>query len=326
MDMFNNYFNQPQQGGMMPQQQNGYVPYGMPFGGIPGYQQQYQAPKMHQLLSPEEINTLRQTGQGFSINIDPKDVMKSLCTHKYNGQYAVNENKDGTYTCAICGATFKPIDLTKEEVEAIVRQTLDILDTIKLMFADMPIDMGREYFPMMELIKKIPEFYQIAHNNFEKYTTINSYSNPQNQYGNAFYNLSMATGGGFNNYGMPMMAPQPAPMYDPNQMNMYQQQPMMQPQQGMNMYQQQPQGMNNGYSTVTPQQNPFTNSFYQQPMMQPQQQMNMYQPQTMMQPQQQMAPSPIGAFGAPMAPQTQTQPTTSNATDNTVSVTKTLEV
>jgi hypothetical protein len=299
-NMFNNYY-QPQQ--------NGYVSYGMPFGGIPSYQQQYQPPKMNQLLSPEEINTLRQSGQGFSINIDPKDVMRSLCTHKYNGQYAVQENKDGTYTCAICGTTFKPVDLSKEEVEAKINEVIDILETTKLVYADMPIEMGREFFPMIELLKKVPSFYQIAHNNFEKYTTVN-YSNPQNQYGNAFYNLSMATGGGFNNYGMPMMTPPPvAPMYDPNQMNMYQQ-PMMQP-----------QGMNNGYSTVAPQQNPFTNSFYQQqPMMQPQQ-MNMYQQQ----PQTQMAPSPIGGFGAPMAPQTQ-QPATSNATDNSVTVTKTLEV
>lgn len=200
--------------------------YGTPYMGIQP-QQQYQPPQMNQLLTPEEMAQLKQNNTGFNINVDPKEITKSLCTHKQNGNYSIIENNDGTVTCTICGEVFTPRFMDSEAIDNVLDQVNDIFNTIKLCYTDIPTELGREYMPVMTLVKKLKPLYKIAMNNFNKYTNINQQV-PGNQYGNVFANLNMVTSGGYpyynqaygynmyNQYPQPMVSPQPA--FDPNQM------------------------------------------------------------------------------------------------------------
>lgn len=205
------------------------APYGTPYMGIP-QQQTYQPPQMNQLLTPEEMNQLKQNNTGFNINVDPKEITKSLCTHKQNGNYSIIENNDGSVTCTICGETFTPRFMDSEALDNVLDQVNDIFNTIKLCYTDIPTELGREYMPVMTLVQKLKPLYKIAMNNFNKYTNI-AQQTPNAQYGNVFANLNMVTSGGYPYYGqqpygynaynpypqpMPSVSAQPA--FDPNQM------------------------------------------------------------------------------------------------------------
>ena len=203
-----------------------YNNYGVPYMGVQP-QQQYQPPQMNQLLTPEEMAQLKQNNTGFNINVDPKEITKSLCTHKQNGNYSIIENNDGSVTCTICGETFTPRFMDSEAIDGVLDQVNDIFNTIKLCYTDIPTELGREYMPVMTLVKKLKPLYKIAMNNFNKYTNI-SQQVPGNQYGNVFANLNMVTSGGYpyynqpygynpySQYPQPMVSAQPA--FDPNQM------------------------------------------------------------------------------------------------------------
>lgn len=254
--------------------------YGAPYGGI---NRPFQAPqpKMTQLLSAEELNMLKSKAGAFNINVDPMDLIKSRCVHRENGQFAVQEIGDGKLQCMICGEVFTPIyDNSGGEIEAAIQKVLDIMNTIKLTYLDMPVEMGNEFMPIMELLRKILGLYRIATNDFNRYTNImdQPVQNQNGGYGNAFANLAMVTNGyqmappmGGYPYGGYMgapqmqygyqMAPMGAPaMYDPNQMQFASGQPT-------------PANIANVNATmapsfapqqVPPQQNPFTMGYMPQ--------------------------------------------------------------
>lgn len=243
----NNYSNQMNQGyGMYPQQQQG-TNYG-----------QFPTAKMTQPLTPEQIRELRSTGSGFSLKVDQLEILRSHCTHKDNGNIALTRNGDGSSTCTVCGATFNLIDKDVEEVKAIVAAVIDILQSVKTYYLDIPENYVKDYFNMIPYLEKLPKFFEVALHNFNKYESGAFLNQNNNMYG--FQMLNALTSPGYGNGGM-MMGGQPqmgmAPMYP-------QQQQYVQPQMGMNM------GMN-----AAPGMNPFgsaqpMNQGYGQPQQQPQ--------------------------------------------------------
>ena len=178
----NAYYNQPMGMNMgygygMPQQPYNYgIPYAQPAPMM-----QPNTPKMTMLLDPNEINTLKRNNSSFNINVQPEDILRSKCVHRDGSNFTVTTNDDGTYTCYTCGETFTPVyNADDQDIQTIINQILNILNTIKLTYLDMPVDMGRELFPIMELIKKLPALYKIAMNNFNRYTNLpvgNQYAN-----------------------------------------------------------------------------------------------------------------------------------------------------
>ena len=238
----------------MNQNYNGYGMYPNNMGGTQ-YGQFAQA-KMTQPLTPEQMRELRSTGSGFSLKVDPVEILRSHCTHKDNGNIALTRNADGTSTCTVCGATFNLVDKERIEIEDITRAVIDVLQSIKTYYLDIPENYVKDYFNMIPYLEKLPQFYEVAIHNFAKYENGAFLNNNNNMYG--FQMLSALTSPGYGQMGGGMMQPS---MYQPQPMGGY-----AQPQ------------MNYG-QPMQPQQGAFTNPFgaVQQP------QMNYGQP---MQPQQ----------------------------------------
>ena len=250
----NNFNNQ-----MQVQGQFGYGVY----PNQPGTQYgQFASAKMTQPLTPEEIRELRSTGSGFSLKVEPIEIIRSHCTHKDNGNIALVKNGDGTSTCSICGATFHLVDKDPEEVKAIVGAVIDILQSVKTYYLDIPENYVTDYFNMIPFLEKLPKFFEVALNNFAKYENGAFLNQNSNMYGFQMLNALTSPGYGSMMGGQPQMGgyqPQPQqPMYQQPAYNApvgYNPfggvQPMTQPQMGG--YQPQPQ-------QVQPQQQPVENT------------------------------------------------------------------
>ena len=204
-----------------------------------------QIPAYTQPLTQEDINSMTHSAQGFSMEISPEEMKKAICTHKYIGGKSAlvpddPNNADGHVTCAICGASFLMGDWTKEQVEEVCSKLIDIFQTCKALYLDVPLNLAKNYYPIIKLIEKFPTFYDQSVKNFSKYENPTQNLNYYGQNINGFAALNQILNGGIGApYGyntVPQYATQP-------QYNNYGYQP--QPQMNM-QYGTQPQ-YNNGY-------------------------------------------------------------------------------
>lgn len=157
------YFNQPNPQAQMPRPM-------YPFFQNQTFQYaQMSQPKMTQTLTPEQINRLRQSGGGFSLQIPENEMLAALCTHKNNGQFDMIRNGDGTVTCKICGQTFNLLKRSQDEVKEATDVILDFLQSTKTMYLDIPEETARQYFQIIPLINRLPALYKLAVDDFAKY-------------------------------------------------------------------------------------------------------------------------------------------------------------
>lgn len=183
-------------------------------GGIPpyGYQPQAASPaKFTNTLTAEEIKSLRQNTEAFSLGLTNEERLRGICFHRdESGKETLRENADGTVTCTICGKTFVPVmDLNPESVEGAINNLVDILQTTKMLYLDMPEEAAREYYQIIPLIEKCGKLYEIASKNFIKHEQWQNYSFSGNPTTMNLYNM-MAGGFAFggSQYGNPMMQQQ----------------------------------------------------------------------------------------------------------------------
>jgi len=172
------------------------------FGGYPQGGMQYaQMPvaKMTQVLTPEQMKQLRTTSSQFSLQVDPIEITRSLCTHKDNGKIALIDNQDGSVTCTICGAKFKLVDWEVVQVQEVTNMFIDVLQSIKTYYLDIPESYVTEYFKMIPLLEKVPKFFELAYHNFKKYEQGNQFQQNNGMYG--FNMLSAIAGPGMMNPG-----------------------------------------------------------------------------------------------------------------------------
>lgn len=219
--MFNNGMN-----GMMNQ---GMMTPGM-MGG-PQYVQQ-QA-KMTQPLTKEEIAKLKNNGNAKLV-IDEIDLLKAKCTHKQNGQLTLQQNANGTHTCTLCGETFNLVDVDPADVENITARMIDVLQSIKTFYLDMPVNYASEFFVMIPLLKNTPMLYKIALNQFSKYESGSVVNQANPMYGFGLLNTITSPMGMQPGFGMQpgmMMGGMQQPGY-PMQPQGYGMQPMQQPMMG----------------------------------------------------------------------------------------------
>ena len=226
---------------------NGYNNFGYAGGMNPvGYAAaapESQAPIYKNPLTPEEMEIIRKGVEQFSLAISKEEFYRGICGHRdQNGVEALIDNGDGTSTCRICQKTFKVSMIGELEVEARMESLLDCLQTIKLLYLDLPTEAAREYFQIIPLIEKLPEFYKLAVTNFTKHENWNNQRfmgspNTVNLY-------QMLAGGGINamyqnqmmnqhplNYGQPQGMPMQQQGFNPMQQPspFFNQQPQMQP-------------------------------------------------------------------------------------------------
>ena len=236
--------------------------------GTPMQYNPQQLPNFTQPLTVEQIRKMKQGAtKSFSTHITEEERNQAICTHKdpdRNNEISLMENSDGSSTCYICGETFTLVNYNKDDVGSVVSSVNDILQSIKTYYLDIPEKAASDFMMIIALIKKIPQLYEIALNNFSRYDTA-LHSQMQGQNAFALFNSIMQPGAM-----MPGMYPGMQP-----QMGMYPQQPQMggypgmQPQMGMYPQQQPQMGgapvMHNAFGGYPQQQYP------QQPQ-QPQQQ------------------------------------------------------
>lgn len=251
-------------------EQNNQQPYqhmqpmgGMYYNGFQGQPAPVQ--KINNILSAEQIDKLTSSG-GFDIGISEEDYAKAICNHRSkdgSSDTLVFDPVTGVARCTICGYEFRPVDssASADDIKEAVDKIVDIMQTIKLLYVDLPPQAHKDIFPMLAMLQKVPKLFEIASKNFSKHETFNWQYSRYNMNGVQMLNNlnSMFGGGGMYNqpqYQQPMMGGWNTP-----------QQPMMggwgAPQQP-----QQPMGNPFGYPGANPQQpmmmgNPYQPQPYQ---------------------------------------------------------------
>lgn len=193
---------------------------GMPMMGGYAYQGMgTPMQKFNNALTPEQIKKLQQKGQQFSLAITEEEMLRGICNHRNaegTADTLVFDPLTGEARCTICGYKFKPIEanVSPEQIKDDVERIVDILQTIKLMYIDLPADAAKEYFPVIPLIEKIPQLFEFAAKNMTKHETYNWQYNNRNMGAiNMFNNLQNIFGAGMGyNPAMQSQAPMGQPM------------------------------------------------------------------------------------------------------------------
>ena len=177
-----------------------------------GYNQ-VQQPKVQSVYTQEEYNTLVKQENSFSLGITKDEYLRSYCNHrKLDGSDSlVIDPLTGIASCTVCGYKFKPCDdISIDEIQNEVNNVLDILQTIKIMYIDMPVDTAKEYFQIIPLIEKIPKLFDLAAKDMAKHD-----NNPWNYNTQSMGAMSVLNNirGMFNNGYVPTAT------IDPNQAN-----------------------------------------------------------------------------------------------------------
>lgn len=151
-----------------------------PYGAVPtmgGYQfngyQPQQIPKVMNVLSDAEIKELQQNTSQFSLGLTEREVLQGACNHRSpdgTSDTLVFDQSTGIARCTICGYEFRPIepDVNYESIKDAADRIVDILQTIKIMYTELPASAAREYFQIIPLIGKVPQLFEFAAKNFAK--------------------------------------------------------------------------------------------------------------------------------------------------------------
>lgn len=184
------------------------------YWGNPGYAANFgyakpNLPNPTNPLSKEDMALLKQKAPQFSLAISQVEALKAICTHRDEKGETLMQNSDGTVTCAICGTTFTPIMADADTINGIFKSVIDCLETMKIMYMDIPNDVAKQYFQMIPFLEKGPQLYKIANDHYSKYSNSSIMSNNYNNGANAFALYSaLMNPGMMAGMGMPQQAMQ----------------------------------------------------------------------------------------------------------------------
>lgn len=284
------------------------MPYGAPYLFNPNT----PVPLNQNALSEQEIDKIKKKSNLLDLSCSEEDMLRAMCTHKHNGTDVVQQLNDGSVYCPICGEKWSKEFLEQDEVQEIIDKVNSAFQNAKWV-GDLPTEVVRQYFPILNLINKFGALNKYAMNNLNKYMGCQGVMPSQDLGVYAMFNSLVGGGAPYNPYAQqPMMPYQPVP----------QNAQVIQPQQQTQYY----------YNA--PVANPMDASSYYQPqqIMQPVQQPQQVVPQQIpaQQPTQQVVPQQIPVQqptqsiqqGYPpiyrYAPVTEQQPAQSNQQQNTV--------
>ena len=221
--------------------QSGYG-YQAPFYAQPLQQQPLVQPNYQNALTEAEIAQLRSSKPaGIDLTFEPEEALRAMCTHKHNGRDVVQkiEGTDEVY-CPICGERWAPQQVSKEELQELVNRLIARMQDSKWA-GELPINVVREYYQLIPLLKKFPDIFEYGNKNFNKLINMASFVNANDSNLYSGYN-SLFTGTlGYGNWYQQPLPPQNTYYNQPptgyyNQPT-YQQPPVQQP-----VYQQAPYG------------------------------------------------------------------------------------
>ena len=212
------------------------------------YQGMPQQQKWGNVLTAEQINRLVKSDNEFSLGITEEESLRASCNHRsQDGLHdtLVFDNVTGEARCTICQYKFRPVEpnISFDEIKEDVYRIIDLLQTVKLMYIDLPDQAAKEYFQIIPLIEKIPQLFEYAAKNMTKHESYNwQYNNGNMGAMSMLNNLQQAFSSGMNMMGQQPQMGAPMGMGVPNGMPVGMVPPTMQ-------YQQQPMGapMSNGF-------------------------------------------------------------------------------
>lgn len=219
--MFNN--NQQPMGNMGNfggYQQPQFNAYQQPYTG--GFQQQQPQVKINNILTPEQIKKLKNNAEQFTLSLSDEDLEKAWCLHfDENGNRTLLEDPEtGTYTCSICGSTFKPIETEAglDDLNSAIQCVLDIIQSIKCYSPNLiPVEAAKKFYTLIPLLEKVPKLLSTSIDYAMK--TVNANNNNNNYY----YNNGMGTTAQFQNlaglFGGGMVGAYQQPSYGYNAQN-----------------------------------------------------------------------------------------------------------
>ena len=226
------------------QPQMGFAPqFGQPMYGasVMPAQTMFKEVQVTNPMTKEDLELLKPVKNEFNMNIDPVDVARAKCPHKNATKLLINPIGGGNMVkCSQCGAEFDLTIRSKEDIEASVNNLVNFLEQMKLYAVNFDEEFYKDYMMMIPLLRKAPNLYEMAVQNFTEVVrqtsnsqTVAPNANPAfNRFGfDAYQDIFNGNyGARYNVYNqqqpvMPMAQPG---YYDPN-MVAAQQAPQMQP-------------------------------------------------------------------------------------------------
>lgn len=230
------------------QPQMGFAPqFGQPMYGasVMPAQTMFKEVQVTNPMTKEDLELLKPVKNEFNMNIDPVDVARAKCPHKNATKLLINPiGGRNMVKCSQCGAEFDLTIRSKEDIEASVNNLVNFLEQMKLYAVNFDEEFYKDYMMMIPLLRKAPNLYEMAVQNFTEVVrqtsnsqTVAPNANPAfNRFGfDAYQDIFNGNyGARYNVYNqqqpvMPMAQPMAQPgYYDPN-MVAAQQAPQMQP-------------------------------------------------------------------------------------------------
>lgn len=190
--------------------------YGNNYGGYQQYNgvNPQQVQKFSNSLTAEEIDRLKKKGSNFSLFPTEEEALRGVCNHRTadgTSDALVTDPATGEVYCTICGYRFRMVEpnLSAEDIKGTVDDLVDILQTIKFMYVDLPAEASRKYFQIIPLLEKVPQLFEYAAKNFNNHNLFNwSYQNQGMGAWNMFNDLQARLGNGVYQSGYGYQQPQ----------------------------------------------------------------------------------------------------------------------
>ena len=218
------------------QPQMGFAPqFGQPMYGasVMPAQTMFKEVQVTNPMTKEDLELLKPVKNEFNMNIDPVDVARAKCPHKNATKLLINPIGGGNMVkCSQCGAEFDMTIRSKEDIEASVNNLVNFLEQMKLYAVNFDEEFYKDYMMMIPLLRKAPNLYEMAVQNFTEVVrqtsnsqTVAPNANPAfNRFGfDAYQDIFNGNyGARYNVYNqqqpvMPMAQPMAQPgYYDPN--------------------------------------------------------------------------------------------------------------
>lgn len=224
--------------------------FGQPYGAsVMPAQTMFKEVNVTNPMTKEDLELLKPVKNEFNMNIDPVDVARAKCPHKNSVKLLINPIGGGNMVkCSQCGAEFDLTIRSKEDIEASVNNLVNFLEQMKLYAVNFDEEFYKDYMMMIPLLRKAPNLYEMAVQNFTEVVrqtsnsqTVAPNANPAfNRFGfDAYQDIFNGNyGARYNVYNqqqpvMPMQQPMAQPgYYDPNMVAAQQAQMQPAPQQG----------------------------------------------------------------------------------------------
>lgn len=132
------------------------------------------SPQLTNPLSESEKEYLRKyfLKEEFNLTIPKVEKLQAKCTYRDNSGEKLLQNSDGTVTCVMCRSTFRPERCEKDELDNLIEKMVNVLETIKIMYMDIPNETVNKLIAVLiPNLKKVGPLYETAIKHYDMYSS-----------------------------------------------------------------------------------------------------------------------------------------------------------